>query len=69
MKSILSFNHLCRRVCKLYFHLEDDSIAVVEPSLSNSGMTQGRIVRRHQIPFKHNGQEADEGNKQMIILY
>ena len=40
------------RVCKLYFHLEDDSLAVVEQSEENSGMTQGRIVRRHQVPFK-----------------
>lgn len=49
------------RVCKLYFHLEDDSISIVEPSLQNSGMTQGRVVRRHQVPFKL--LERDEGNK------
>ena len=40
------------RVCKLYFHLEDDSLSVVELSEQNSGMTQGRVVRRHQVPFK-----------------
>ena len=45
------FFYICR-VSKLYFHLEDDSLAVVEQSEENSGMTQGRIVRRHQVPFK-----------------
>ena len=52
------------RVCKLYFHLEDDSLSIVEPSLQNSGMTQGRVVRRHQIPFKQlEGNEGIERNK------
>ena len=45
---------------KLYFHLEDDSLAVVELSEENSGMTQGRIVRRHQVPFKEIDPDAGD---------
>ena len=33
------------RDCRLFFHLEDDSLAVVEKSTENSGITQGRVVR------------------------
>ena len=58
-----SFLHLYFRVCKLYFHLEDDSISIVEPSQQNSGMTQGRIVRRHQVPFRESIHENDEEGK------
>ena len=36
-------------------------MSIVEPSLHNSGMTQGRVVRRHQVPFKQ--LESDEGNE------
>ena len=64
MKTVEFYQIKCRfylRVCKLYFHLEDDSISIVEPSLQNSGMTQGRVVRRHQVPFKQ--LECDEGSK------
>lgn len=35
-------------------------MSIVEPSLHNSGMTQGRVVRRHQVPFKQ--LESNEGN-------
>ena len=55
------------RVCKLYFHLEDDSLAVVELSEENSGMTQGRIVRRHQVPFKEI--DPDAGDHRELIFY
>ena len=48
------------RVSKVYFHLEDDSLAVVEQSEENSGMTQGRIVRRHQVPFKEIDPDAGD---------
>lgn len=29
------------RKCKIYFHLEDDTIQVVEPEHKNSGIPQG----------------------------
>ena len=55
------------RVSKLYFHLEDDSLAVVELAEENSGMTQGRIVRRHQVPFKEI--DPDAGDHLFITLF
>ena len=45
---------------KVYFHLEDDSLAVVELAEENSGMTRGRIVRRHQVPFKEIDPDAGD---------
>ena len=36
-------------------------MTVVESSDINSGMTQGRIVRRHQIPFNTSPAEPDPG--------
>eukprot|EP01063_Lacrimia_lanifica_P038363 TRINITY_DN8147_c0_g2_i1.p1 TRINITY_DN8147_c0_g2~~TRINITY_DN8147_c0_g2_i1.p1 ORF type:complete len:812 (+),score=300.90 TRINITY_DN8147_c0_g2_i1:81-2438(+) len=42
---------LRHRQCLLYYFLEDDSAAVVEPRTQNSGMNQGTIVKRHKIPL------------------
>lgn len=39
------------RHCKIYFYLEDDTIQVVEPQVKNSGIPQGTILRRHQVPL------------------
>ncbi|RMC06229.1 hypothetical protein DUI87_15660 [Hirundo rustica rustica] len=39
------------RHCKIYYYLEDDTIQVIEPVVKNSGINQGTIVRRHQIPL------------------
>ncbi|XP_001624761.2 EF-hand domain-containing family member C2 [Nematostella vectensis] len=39
------------RKCKIYFHLEDDSIQVNEPKVDNSGIPQGTLIRRHRIPL------------------
>ncbi|NXN96237.1 EFHC2 protein, partial [Rhinopomastus cyanomelas] len=39
------------RYCKIYFYLEDDTIQVIEPRVSNSGINQGTIIRRHRIPL------------------
>ncbi|XP_069689389.1 EF-hand domain-containing protein 1-like isoform X2 [Periplaneta americana] len=38
-----------RQVNIIYF-LEDDTITVMEPEVENSGMKQGRLVRRDRIP-------------------
>jgi len=38
----------------LTFHLEDDSIAVNEPKINNSGIPQGSLVKRHRIPKLNN---------------
>ncbi|XP_071799106.1 EF-hand domain-containing family member C2-like [Asterias amurensis] len=39
------------RKCKIYLYLEDDSIQVIEPQVSNSGIPQGTLIRRHRIPL------------------
>ncbi|XP_003385995.1 PREDICTED: EF-hand domain-containing protein 1-like [Amphimedon queenslandica] len=38
------------RYVKVYYYLEDDSISVVEPPKENSGIPQGKLIKRHQIP-------------------
>jgi hypothetical protein len=38
-----------RRVL-IHYYLEDDSIAVVEPPVENSGIPQGVLIKRHRIP-------------------
>ena len=50
--------------CRLFFHLEDDSLALVEPGQKNSGMVQGRLVRRHSVPFNPLP-EQDEGPRHL----
>ena len=37
------------RQCLVYFFLEDESAAVVEPRQPNSGMSQGTIIKRHKV--------------------
>jgi EF-hand domain-containing protein 1 len=39
---------LLRRV-KIYFFPEDETITVIEPSIENSGLMQGTLVKRHKI--------------------
>ncbi|KAK9686909.1 DM10 domain [Popillia japonica] len=43
-----------RQVNIIYF-LEDDTITVMEPSVENSGLLQGRLIRRHKIPKTEQG--------------
>lgn len=38
------------RACTLFYYLEDDSIHIQEIKDHNSGMKQGLLVKRHQIP-------------------
>jgi hypothetical protein len=38
-----------RRV-RILFFLEDDSIAVVEPPVENSGIPQGVLIKRQKLP-------------------
>jgi len=37
------------RKAELSYFLEDDTIEIVEPRVSNSGLFQGKLMRRHQI--------------------
>jgi len=41
-------NHRIRS-CAIYYHLEDDSIEVVEDKSDNSGLVAGNLVKRHNI--------------------
>ncbi|XP_059082013.1 EF-hand domain-containing family member C2-like isoform X1 [Tigriopus californicus] len=41
------------RKCHLLFFLEDDSIQILEPTFSNSGIPQGTLMRRHRVPFTY----------------
>merc|ERR1712139_150585 len=45
------------RVCpvEIYYYLEDDSIAVVEPVVENSGMPQGKLIKRQRLPKNNQG--------------
>lgn len=38
------------RDCKIYYYLEDDSMCVVEPRLENSGIPQGKFIKRQRLP-------------------
>lgn len=34
----------------LYYYLEDDSMCVIEPEVENSGMPQGKLLKRQRLP-------------------
>ncbi len=38
------------RNVKVYYYLEDDSISVVEPPVENSGIPQGKLIKRQRLP-------------------
>lgn len=38
------------RPVKVYYYLEDDSLAVVEPLVNNSGIPQGKLIKRQRLP-------------------
>lgn len=38
------------RDVKIYYYLEDDSISVVEPRVENSGIPQGKLIKRQRLP-------------------
>lgn len=38
------------RDVKIFYYLEDDSISVVEPPVENSGMPQGKLIKRQRLP-------------------
>lgn len=38
------------RPVKIYYYLEDDSIAVVEPKVENCGIPQGKLIKRQRLP-------------------
>ncbi|XP_054675408.1 EF-hand domain-containing protein 1 isoform X1 [Grus americana] len=42
--------HYRIRQVGIYYYLEDDSMTVIEPVVQNSGLPQGRLIRRHRVP-------------------
>ena len=42
--------HYRVRHIKLYYYLEDDTISVLEPEVPNSGLPQGKLIRRQVLP-------------------
>lgn len=42
--------HFRVRQVNIYYYLEDDSISVVEPHVENSGMPQGKLIKRQRLP-------------------
>ncbi|KAJ8322048.1 hypothetical protein KUTeg_000519 [Tegillarca granosa] len=43
------------RPVDIYYYLEDDSISVVEPHVENSGMPQGKLIKRQRLPKNDQG--------------
>lgn len=43
------------RPVDIYYYLEDDSISVVEPAVENSGMPQGKLIKRQRLPKNDQG--------------
>ncbi|XP_054754616.2 EF-hand domain-containing protein 1-like [Lytechinus pictus] len=39
----------------IYYYLEDDSISVIEPHIENSGMPQGKLIKRMRLPKNDQG--------------
>lgn len=38
------------RYVDVFYYLEDDTMAIVEPRIENSGLPQGKLVRRQRLP-------------------
>lgn len=43
------------RPVDIYYYLEDDSISVVEPLVENSGIPQGKLIKRQRLPKNDQG--------------
>ncbi|XP_062857167.1 EF-hand domain-containing protein 1 [Trichomycterus rosablanca] len=40
----------------IYYHLEDDSMCVMEPEVENSGLPQGKLLKRQLLPKNERGE-------------
>ncbi|XP_043562283.1 EF-hand domain-containing protein 1-like [Chiloscyllium plagiosum] len=50
-----SQEHYRVRPIILYYYLEDDSIAIHEPEVDNSGLNQGKLINRQRLPKNDQG--------------
>jgi len=59
------------RKCVFYYYLEDDSMAVMEPKVDNSGLRHGALIKRHCIPKGNQGyvKPADLHVGAEIVIY
>lgn len=46
------------RLVEITFHLEDDTLEISEPRVENSGLSQGKLLRRHQVPKPGPGRQG-----------
>ncbi|XP_066515249.1 EF-hand domain-containing protein 1 isoform X2 [Hoplias malabaricus] len=44
------------RMVEIYYFLEDDSMCVMEPEVENSGIPQGKLIKRHRFPKNQQGE-------------
>lgn len=49
------------RKVEIKFYTEDDTIEVIEPKERNSGLVQGKVLKRHQIAKPRNPEDTLEG--------
>ncbi|CAH1773631.1 unnamed protein product [Owenia fusiformis] len=64
--------HYRVRPVDIYYYLEDDSIAVVEPHVENSGMPQGKLIKRQRLPKNDVGDHwdwKDLNNGTNVVFY
>jgi len=45
------------RQVEIVFYLADDTVEISEPRVQNSGLSQGKVLRRHQVPKPGPGKE------------
>uniref|UniRef100_A0A663MKD9 EF-hand domain containing 1 n=1 Tax=Athene cunicularia TaxID=194338 RepID=A0A663MKD9_ATHCN len=48
--------HYRIRQVAIYYYLEDDTMSVIEPVVQNSGLPQGKLIRRHRVPKNDRGE-------------
>lgn len=53
--AISAEEHYRIRQVGLYYYLEDDSMCIIEPKVKNSGLLQGKLMRRHRVPKNEHG--------------
>lgn len=47
--------HYRIRQVHIYYYLEDDSMSVIEPVVENSGIPQGKLIKRQCLPKNDRG--------------
>ncbi|XP_077018175.1 EF-hand domain-containing protein 1 isoform X1 [Tamandua tetradactyla] len=47
--------HYRIRQVKIYYYLEDDSMSIIEPIVENSGIPQGKLIKRQQLAKNDRG--------------